>query len=435
MKLPYTDVGFDAKGGLIEPAEAQAAVDLVATSSATDVLVMSHGWNNTAGDARALYERLIESLVAVRAKVPGSSARRIAVVGVIWPSIRWAPDENSGAGAAAATPDDALRTEIDEKVASATARAKLHRLVPHLDSDPAAAERFVEILRGTLPRTSTGEDASAFVALRQSSAGEIIDAARGIAEDVAGPDAAFVGGAAEIDPAGLAPLGQASVLPDSGDAGGSGAGFFSSIVDAVRGVLNVTTYYEMKDRAAAVGTSGISGLLERLHTAHPDARLHLIGHSFGGRAVTAAAKATTAPVQTLTLLQAAYSHFGMASDWDGAGADGLFSAVPGRIRGPIVVTCTHNDRAVGTAYPIASRLARQIGVGLGDENDPYGGLGRNGALKTPASLPKAELLDVGGTYDLRPGRVSSLVADAFISGHSDITGHQVAYAILCSIET
>jgi len=314
-------------------------------------------------------------------------------------------------------------------VTSRTARARLHALVPTLDSDPAAPERFVDALRRTLPRTSVGEDESAFDALRQASAAEVLDAAGGMGSGEDDGAAAFVGGAADIDPAGLAPLGGDDAGPD-----GAGAGLFSSIVDAVRGVLNVTTYYTMKDRAGAVGTKGIATLLERLHAAQPDARLHLVGHSFGGRAVTAAALATSAPVQSLALLQAAYSHFGMANDWDGAGAQGLFAGVPAKVRGPVIVTCTRNDRAVGVAYPIASRLARQIGVGLGEENDPYGGIGRNGARKTPASLPPAELLEVGGAYALQAGRVSSLVADAFISGHSDVTGRQVAYAILSALE-
>ncbi|MFT4214879.1 MAG: hypothetical protein QM622_08905 [Microbacterium sp.] len=427
MKLPYQEVRFTKKGALSAPSDRDAAIALVATTAATDVLVMSHGWNNTPAAARALYERLATSMDAVRDDVAGSRSRRLVVIGVIWPSIQWAPEEGSGAGADAETAEDVLRAEVVEKVSSRTARTRLLALVDRLESDPGAAEEFVEVLRATLPPSSAGEDAAAFTALRSASPAEIIDAARGI---VTGDDAdagEVVGGAADIDPAGLTPL-------DSGGREAGGAGFFSSIVDAVRGVLNITTYYTMKHRAGLVGEEGIAPLLTALHAAHPDTSLHLIGHSFGGRAATAAAKATSAPVQTLTLLQAAYSHFGMAQNWDGAGADGLFAIVPSHVRGPIVVTCTRNDEAVGLAYPIASRLAQQIGVALGDENDPYGGIGRNGALKTPASLPRATLLEVGGAYDFQAGRVSSLVADAFISGHSDVTGRQVAYAILSALE-
>jgi predicted alpha/beta hydrolase family esterase len=188
----------------------------------------------------------------------------------------------------------------------------------------------------------------------------------------------------------------------------------------------------MKERAGVVGREGVSALLERLHREAPDARLHLVGHSFGGRAVTAAALATKAPVSSLCLLQAAYSHFGMAADWDGAGRSGIFAGVPEKVAGPIVVTYTRNDKAVGMAYPIASRLARQIGVSLGDQNDPYGGIGRNGALKTPGGV-SATLLDVGGTYDFSAHDVWSLNSDSYVTGHSDVTGRQVAYAVLSAV--
>jgi hypothetical protein len=125
----------------------------------------------------------------------------------------------------------------------------------------------------------------------------------------------------------------------------------------------------------------------------------------------------------------------MSHDWDGSGTDGLFAAVPAKVSGPIMVTFTKNDTSVGIAYAVASRLARQVGAGIGDASDPYGGIGRNGALKTPAALPNAALVAVGGRYAFERGKVSSLNADAFISGHSDVTGQQVAYAILCAIET
>lgn len=427
MKLPYAEVRIDAKGAFAEPDDIDAATGLLAAHAATDVLVLCHGWNSTPAEARSLYERLVTSLVSVRDAVPGSRGRQFAVIGVIWPSIQWAPDENSGAGAGADTPEDLLRAEIERTVQSAAARRRLLALVPRLDGDPEAAAEFVEVLRTTLPRSTRGEDAGAFRVLRTAPPAEVVEAMRGGGGDDAAP--AIVGGAAVLD---LSAPAFSDAAP--ADAVGGGAGLFSSLIDAARNALNIATYYTMKERAGTVGKKGIARLLEALHTARPGARLHLVGHSFGGRAVTAATDATRAPVASLTLLQAAFSHFGMARDWDGAGTDGVFARVPGKVRGPVVVTFTRNDAAVGLAYAIASRLARQIGAAIGDANDPYGGIGRNGALKTPASLPAGTLRAVGGAYAFAPGRVSSLNADAFISGHSDVTGRQVAYAILTAVE-
>jgi hypothetical protein len=132
----------------------------------------------------------------------------------------------------------------------------------------------------------------------------------------------------------------------------------------------------------------------------------------------------------MTLLQAAFSHNGFALEFDGR-RNGFFRDVvaKGRIVGPIVITHTVNDRAVGIAYPIASRIARQDSSDLGDEDDIYGGIGRNGALHTPEAEP-GELLDVGGRYAFMPGKLYNLRADALISGHSDVTGAAVVHAVL-----
>ncbi|MFS0732685.1 hypothetical protein ABC304_11845 [Microbacterium sp. 1P10UB] len=420
MRLPYTEVRFDEKGAPAEPDQLDEAASLVSEKNATDVILLSHGWNNTPAQARDLYERIVASMVAVRDRVPGATERRIVIVGMIWPSIQWAAEEDSGAGAGIQDDAAVLAAEVRARVEDDATATRLVALIPRLRTDSAAQSDFVALLRGTLPRSTKGEDEAAFTALKTADPSELFEAAKDSGSDAAAP--AAVGGAADIDPAGLAPL----------EAGGA-AGFFDGLVSAARNLLNVTTYYTMKERAGVVGRKGMARLLGELHAAAPDARLHLVGHSFGGRAVTAAALAADAPVSSLSLLQAAYSHFGMAHDWDDAGTDGLFAAVPARIRGPVLVTFTHNDKAVGVAYPVASRLARQVGAGLGDENDPYGGIGRNGALKTPASLPATDLIEVGGAYAFRAGHVSSLRADAFVSGHSDIAGRQVAYAVLTAI--
>ncbi|GAB2852763.1 alpha/beta hydrolase family protein [Microbacterium insulae] len=419
MKLPYTEVEFDAKGGYVDPEQIDEAEKLLDDKRPTDVIVVAHGWNNTAGQARELYERLVDSIVAVRPRVPGAASRRLAVVGVLWPSIQWAPVENDGAGAGIGDELAALEAEIAERVDDAGTRERLLALAPRLDTSSEAQEEFVALLRTTLPQASEGEDGGGFEALTKAPAAEVMAAARGGGALEGAPAAA--GGAASLDPAGLEPL-----------PAGGGAGFFDSIVGAARNLVNVATYYTMKERAGTVGTKGIADLLDRLHAHSGDTRLHLVGHSFGGRAMTAATVATSAPVSSLSLLQAAYSHFGMAEGWDGARKNGLFVTAPGKVHGPIIITHTRNDKAVGIAYPIASRLARQIGVGLGDENDPYGGIGRNGALKTPGGAA-GKLLDVGGTYAFAEHDVWSLDADAFITGHGDVTGRQVGYAVLSAV--
>jgi hypothetical protein len=168
----------------------------------------------------------------------------------------------------------------------------------------------------------------------------------------------------------------------------------------------------------------------------PDLRIHLIGHSFGARAVTAAVDgpASLRP-SSLCLLQGAFSHNGFAEKFDGR-TDGFFRKVVAqtKVNGPIVVTHTINDRAVGIAYPIASRLAFDNLSALGDENDVYGGIGRNGAIKMRGGeFEKGVLLAETGIYQLTARKVYNLLADAFVKSHGDVTGPQVANAIVSAV--
>src|SRR3954447_15866397 len=116
MKLPYADVEFDKKGALVDPAQRDALDDLLTQKHPTDVIVLSHGWNNSHSQARALYERLVDSVVDVRAQVSGADHRRFVVGGGPSPSIQWASDEESGAGAGIVDERAALEAEIAERI-------------------------------------------------------------------------------------------------------------------------------------------------------------------------------------------------------------------------------------------------------------------------------------------------------------------------------
>jgi len=104
----------------------------------------------------------------------------------------------------------------------------------------------------------------------------------------------------------------------------------------------------------------------------------------------------------------------------------------------ILRSCTHlftaKDKAVGLAYPIASRIARQIAAALGDANDPYGGLGRNGAQKTPGARV-VTLAAPGSAYGFAARGIYNLDSNAIIGGHSDLAHPEVAYALISAIAT
>jgi hypothetical protein len=67
---------------------------------------------------------------------------------------------------------------------------------------------------------------------------------------------------------------------------------------------------------------------------------------------------------------------------------------------------------------------------LGDKNDVFGGLGRNGAQKMEIGETVAgTLLAAGSAYTFQPGTFFNLESSAFISGHNDVAGTAVAHAV------
>ena len=192
--------------------------------------------------------------------------------------------------------------------------------------------------------------------------------------------------------------------------------------------LNFTTYYEMKSRAGTVGKNGVAPLIDSL--SDKVERVHLVGHSFGGRVVAAAAaSSTTDRIRSMSLLQTAFSHNGFSKSMNG-----FFRSVveKGRVDGPILVTHTQNDKAVGIAYPLASRLALQTAAALGDAGDKYGGLGRNGAQKMETNEidpTHSKMLPSSSPYQFTTKKFFNLESSEFVKGHSDIAGKEVANAV------
>jgi hypothetical protein len=434
--FPQCEIQFDQTAALLNAAEVQSFFAGFQPAGITDLLVFSHGWNNDMADARQLNEALFERIREIKAtpnlpSLAPLAGRSFAVLTVLWPSKRFTDAELIPGGAAAfgsAPEQTRLLRQLDDMkrvFPGADAAKKLDEaktLVPRLPNEPKARDAFADLVRGLLTKTSKDPEDAADLFLSLSG-DELLNRLQGPSTALPTGPATGLGGASAVGGA-MGPSGGAAGLTS----------FFGGIVTGAQNLLNLSTYYEMKERAGLVGVA-LGATLAPLGTTGP--RLHLIGHSFGGRVVTAAANALAGsgtPVQTLTLLQAAFSHYGLAEKYDDK-HDGAFRAVLTQqvVIGSILITCTANDNAVGLAYPLASRLARQVGAKFGDANDRFGGLGRNGAQKTPETEAGIALQPVGGAYAFLPGRVFNLRADAFISEHSDITGPQVAYALLTSI--
>lgn len=447
--FPYFEVQFTRTGDVHDSNEAKALKKHLADSDATDLLVVAHGWNNDMPEARRLYDGLLAELrKEVLARRVVGPPKSITVLALLWPSKKFADVEltaSGAAGIASLVTDDVVNSQIegleqlldlpDQVQALESAKA----LVARLEDSPKAQSEFADLLRAALTRESEvwdvakeGEDEDASETFFSLPASELMERlAKPVEIDIApatAPDGqAFddIGGAARV------------VGDDVGRAAGLGD-FLSGIKAGANNLLNYATFYSMKQRAGTVGRRGVNSLLREIAEKHRELRIHLVGHSFGARLVTAATagpdqRSAFAP-RSLVLLQAAFSHNGFAENFDGKGGNGAFRKVVSErlVSGPIVVSHTRNDKAVGIAYPLASLISGSDSAGVGDENDRFGGLGRNGPQFTPEAVVDT-LKAVDETYQFEPGGIYDLNADSVISGHTDIVGPEVAHVILAAI--
>lgn len=417
MNIPYTPVDFTKAGTIADERQLRDAISLLREHEATNVLVLAHGWNNDIPAAERMYQQLSERLAPL---LPSGDRTPLAMIGVRWPSIRWADDDQiAGGGVSIEDPAELLETAIRGSVEDEGIRPSLIDAASRLDT-PEGRSEFVAQLRDLAPPDVAASDEDAFP--QDLLDGDVDGLFLAVQDALAGVD----GGVQPADEPGDSGPG---IAPDLLDTGGitTGVGLFGvDWGDLARNLLNTFTYYTMKARAGDVGVKGVAPMVDRINSKIPDIKVHLAGHSFGARVVAAAATTATTPIASLTLLQGAFSHHGFTENYAGTGADGAFvgAIAGGQLRGPVAVTHTHNDRAVRVAYAIASRLARQAGAAFGDASDRYGGIGANGSVGSGATA--LTLLGPGGRYVLVPGAIHNLMADDYVASHGDVTNAAVA---------
>ncbi len=429
--IPYLEAEFDKNGKLLQ--------QFFFPGDITDVYVMSHGWNNDPNAAQTLYKNFFTTFMQVTPK-ESLQGRNLTIVGVIWPSKQF--DEllalegtgDAQGGAAFGGDDDVLVEKSKDALKQKIERMKdlfnepeqqralsqAEDSIDDIEEKATARANFVRSIRMLLdPGAAHPEDGSDLFIEEDP---ESLMGKLRIDEDDAEDKVKSGGGAADF-------LGANPLAASIGSATGI-SDFFSGFKVSAINILNYTTYYMMKERAGTVGKKGVAPLLDEL--SKKAVRIHLIGHSFGGRLVSSsAAGSTTEKIMSMALLQAAFSHYGFAHSFDGV-HDGFFRNMVDqkRVRGPILVTHTKNDKAVGVAYAIASRLAGQQSAALGDENDPFGGIGRNGAQKmTQNEVIIGKLLPAGKTYEFEISKFYNANADDYITNHGDVTGPEVASAV------
>ncbi|MFI5978397.1 serine-threonine protein kinase [Streptomyces sp. NPDC051452] len=419
---PYWELTFDADGDVDRP-EADRLLAQVTEHGVRDLIVFAHGWNNDRSGATALYRRFL-------APVPGLAPRaRLGYVGVIWPSMRFSdepiPDfPRSLAAVEAAAPCPALDEDTRRAlVTTFPGRAPVvDRLARMLDERPDGARGLTEF--GRLVRLLVDGEGR-----------------RGTADtDEEGEPAVFT-----QDPAAACEE-FAGALAALGSPGTPRAFSVPNPWDGAKELLRQATYYTMKRRAGTVGEHGLGPLVGQLAGAAPGVRVHLAGHSFGGRLVAFALRGLpegVRAVKSVTLLQGAFSHYAFtarlphAPDRSGALKDGLR-----RIDGPLVCCHSRFDSALGTFYPLASRLAGDDRSCLGGDiaavlGPEWGALGHDGAQAVPgavrldlaaalgAALPASGCVNVDAAAVVRRGGPPN-------GAHSDIVHPELARLVLAA---
>jgi hypothetical protein len=419
-------------GALEDPQQLKALTDH-AKAKATDAIFLAHGFRNDENDARGLYREFLENFKtnAGRPEFPGLASRRYVAAGIFWPSKKFA--ESFDEGAVQATDDTAadkrdVRRRLEglkADAATAAQKANLDKAIALLDHVEDSAKKQDELVDRVLSLLdkSPADPTEGLQKIRNRDGSELLRLLETPLILPIVPQDRDEGGVLTVD--------DAVVGGDSGEAQNI-VSFFGSIFGRIGQFLNLTTWYLMKDRAGKVGANGAATAVRALRDAAPAVKIHLVGHSLGGRLMAGCAKKLTDTagfqVESLTLLQAAFSHYGLSSTPENQ--DGFFRAVIDKkaVKGPLIATYSAQDTVVGKAYAIASRLANDNVRAIGDANDEFGGIGRNGAQHAQHSIVEP-LHKAGSAYSFNPGVINNLDGSGgLITEHGDVRNVNVTYA-------
>jgi hypothetical protein len=414
-RFDFFPLTFDAQGTLQSRQPFDAFVDRADTAPATDAVFIAHGFRNDDAEATGLYTRFLKTFRAhlARPEFTTVAARHFVVAGVYWPSksFREAFDDDDGGTRGLQNPQEAMaavKAQLDGLTEDATPaqRATIEKaaaLLPKLGANPQAQDEFVSLVLSLVDH-STIDKTEGLPQIRKQQGSEL--------------------------------LARLSDAPAEGTRGIGDA--FARLAGGVGKFLNLTTWYIMKDRSGTVGATGVAPAVRALHEKCPAVKIHLVGHSLGGRLMASCAKALGEPPRvqpdSLMLLEAAFSHYGFSAD-NGRGNAGFFrDVIAGKVvRGPFVSTFSAQDTVVGKAYSIMSRLAGDNTREIGDASDEYGGIGRNGPLKTK-EVVTGRLHAAGTAYEYQADVINNLDGSGgLIKDHGDVTNDAITYAFASAV--
>ncbi|MBA2362003.1 MAG: serine-threonine protein kinase, partial [Chloroflexia bacterium] len=251
--LAFWEIGFDEQAKFLDRKAIDAMVAELPGQALTDLIILSHGWNNDRRYARGLYERLLGEMRGVLGSVALRDGAQLGAAGVYWPSMRWADEsapDNAGGGAASfGAPRSDKQTVEELKAVYPTAKQQraideLARLLDERPDDPKELARFQTLMGALVTADDATDD--------PDDNGELA-----LLED--DPQLVYER---------FATAAPEAYDPDAGTAAGIGD-LRQKLWEGAKNALRQATYWEMKKRAGVVGQTGLGTLIGRLHEAQP----------------------------------------------------------------------------------------------------------------------------------------------------------------------
>ena len=376
----------------------------------TNVFFFSHGWKGDIDSAKDQYDRWITAMNKLDAdKQKMGSDFKPLWIGLHWPSQAWGQEELKGGAF------DELTGDLD---------ALKEHYVKELGDTPEVRDALNVIFQEQ-------ENNAATLVLPQHVTDAYNRLAAAIGYTAEGPGSAPEAEGTAFDP-------EAAFEAYDGASGDFAGGFLGRLL----GPLRQLTFWTMKFRGRSIGEGGMQDFIARLQEALPKAYFHLMGHSFGCVVVSSilegkdGKKPLLRAVDSLVLAQGALSLWAYADNVKNEGGKpGYFNAAfrHPAVRGPIVVTRSQNDKAVGMAYPLAVALVLSNPDFANEDLVPaslplYGGLGTFG-MRNVQNAVDLKMKPQTEDYAFENGKIYNLQSDAFIPDHNGIDGPEVAHAI------
>jgi hypothetical protein len=440
---------FDERGEPVGPSQATLDEIVNRAPNTTDIFVFSHGWQNDPWTADDIYRKFKDGMILYfpRDQLKNKSFHPL-FVGVYWPSA-WFPVRNCTT--AIFKEADVIRWAHEAFPAAASNRADAFSRELGVVLEALSQER----------RGATAPEYQRLPEIMNQWGASFADTTPG-EHEAPGEPSIF-----KQPIAGMAQGFDQSVLSNDMLAR---AGLLRSVSPC--SLLNTLSFWSMKKRAGNVGARGLYAALKQIISeikTIPKPRIHLIGHSFGGKLLTAAltgppgtSQSQQNEVQSLMLIQSAFSHFAFASA-DALRAFDIQSSSSGRyvdviarrlVRGVIAATYSDQDMPNRVFYPIGAAVAHdylakpatpssaviedcmsptgETKVADGSERQfqrvvpKYGAIGANGIQATSV----ARCLSLASEQPLPDlqtavGKALNIDASSIITGHSEIYYPQI----------